>query len=71
MCYSVIFASAYTSAWPLSLKQNGVFTLVTTSAYTDSHTAHSTHSTHFVRHCLFHFSVMDVEEAVNRNGCEQ
>ena len=27
-----------------SLKQNGVFTLVITSGYTDSHTAHSTHS---------------------------
>ena len=43
MCYCVISASAYTSAGPLSLKQNGVFTQVITSGYTDSHTAHSTH----------------------------
>ena len=41
MCYCVISASAYTSAGPLSLKQNGVYTYVTTSGCTDSHTAHS------------------------------
>ena len=45
MCYCVIFASAYTSAGPSSLKQNGVFTFVIISGYTDSHTAHSTHNT--------------------------
>ena len=43
ICYSVSTALAYTSAGPLSLKQNGVFTLVITSGYTDPHTAHSTH----------------------------
>ena len=45
MCYRVISASAYTSAEPLSLKQNGVFTFDITPDYTDSHTAHSTHNT--------------------------
>ena len=53
MCYSVIFASPYTSASPLSLKQNGVFTLVTTSGYTDLHTAHSTHIRNGAGYCLF------------------
>ena len=45
MCYCVTSAPAYTSAGPLSLKQNGAFTFVITSGYTDSHTAHSTHNT--------------------------
>ena len=45
MCCCVVSASVYTSAGPLSLKQNGVFTLVITSGCTDSaHTAHSTHN---------------------------
>ena len=35
MCCCVIFASAYTSAGPLSLVHNGVFTLVITSGCTD------------------------------------
>ena len=43
ICYCVSSALAYTSAGPLSLKQNCVFTFVTTSGHTDSHTAHSTH----------------------------
>ena len=34
-CYCVTTASAYTSAGPLSLKQNGVCTLVITSGCTD------------------------------------
>ena len=38
MCYCVITASAYTSAGPLSLKQNGVVTFVITSGSTDLHT---------------------------------
>ena len=42
MCYCVISASAYTSAGPVSLKENGVFTFVSTSGCTDWHTAHST-----------------------------
>ena len=40
MCYFVITASAYTSAGPLSLKQNGVFTFVMTSGCIDLHTPH-------------------------------
>ena len=35
MCYCVITASAYTFAGPLSLKQNGVYTLVITSGCAD------------------------------------
>ena len=35
MCYRVITAPAYTSAGPLSLKQNGVFTFFITSGCTE------------------------------------
>ena len=35
MCYCDTSASAYTSAGPLSLKQNGVYTFVITSGCTD------------------------------------
>ena len=42
-CVIVSSASAYTSAGPSSLKQNGVVTFVSTLGYTDSHIAHSTH----------------------------
>ena len=41
ICYRVSTALAYTSAGPLSLKQNGVFTYHTTSGCTDQHIAHS------------------------------
>ena len=44
MCCCVISASAYTSAGPLRLKQHGVVTLVISTGFSDSHTAHSTHS---------------------------
>ena len=44
ICDSVSTALAYTSAGPLSLKQNGVFTHHTASGCTDPHTAHSTHA---------------------------
>ena len=46
MCCCDIFASAYTSAGPLRLKQNGVYTFAATSGHTDSRTAHSTHKFH-------------------------
>ena len=43
LCTGVSTALAYTFAGPLCLKQNGVFTFVTTSGCTDQHTAHSHH----------------------------
>ena len=53
MFYCVIFASAYISAGSSSLKQNGVFTLVITSGYTDLRTAHSTHIGCEAGYCSF------------------
>ena len=44
ICYCDISASAYTSAGPLSLKQNGVYTFVITSGRTDCHWAPSSQS---------------------------
>ena len=43
MCYRVITAPAYTSAGPMSLKQNGVSTFLITSGCTDLHTGHKPH----------------------------
>ena len=43
MCYCVITASAYTSAGPLRLKQNGVYTLVITSGCTGCPLRHTRH----------------------------
>ena len=54
MCCCVISASAYTSAWPLSFEQNGVFTFVTASGCTDVHTAHSIHSGRGAGYCSCH-----------------
>ena len=44
ICYHVSTALANTSAGPLSLKQNGVFTYHTTSGCTDQHTADAPHT---------------------------
>ena len=43
-CFFVILASAYTYAGPLSLQQNGVYTVVITSGCVDLHNAHAPHT---------------------------
>ena len=71
MCYCVISASVYTSAGPLSLKQNGVFTLVVTPVCTDLHTAHISHRGQQARGEVEGASIRDDDQVGQRDAIEE